>query len=129
MSLSGMADRDASLLIERQMRRLRRRYLGFVEKKHNFLLCVNQDDLMKRARQGWLVSGFISDEQFWLLVKASSIRSDKVVNALFDYLVNGISRKESCAKYDVNSGHFSIGLGRLQQLSHTAAELSRFYRL
>lgn len=128
MSFSEMVDRAASLLIERQMR-LRRRYLGFVEKKHNFLLCVNHDDLMKRARQGWLVSGFISDEQFWLLVKVSSIRSDKVVNALFDYLVNGISRKESCAKYDVNSGHFSIGLGRLQQLSHTAAELSRFYRL
>ena len=128
MSFSGMVDRAASLLIERQMR-LRRRYLAFVEKKHNFLLCVNRDGLMERARQGWLVSGFISEEQFWLLVKASSIRSDKVVNALFDYLVNGISRKESCARYDVNSGHFSIGLGRLQQLSHTAAKLSRFYQL
>ena len=100
----------------------------FVEKEQGFLLRVNSDDLMKRARQGWLVAGFISEEQFWLLINASSMRSDKVVNALFDYLVNGISRKESCAKFNVNSGHFSIGLGRLQQLSHTAAKLSRFYQ-
>lgn len=102
--------------------------MAFVEKKHNFLLCIKRDDLMERARQGWLVSGFISEEQFWLLVNASSMRSDKVVNALFDYLVNGISRKDSCTRHNVNSGHFSIGLGRLQQLSHTAAKLSGFYQ-
>ncbi len=102
--------------------------MAFIEKKHNFSLCINRDDLMERARQGWLVSGFISEEQFWLLVNASSMRSDKVVNALFDYLVKGISRKESCTRHNVNSGHFSIGLGRLQQLSHTAAKLSGFYQ-
>ncbi|EFN6235600.1 PapB/FocB family fimbrial expression transcriptional regulator [Escherichia sp. E4742] len=98
------------------------------KKEHNLFLRVNRDKLIARTKQGWLVSGLIPEAQFWLLINASSIRSDKVVNALFDFLVNGLSRKESCARYNVNSGHFSIGLGRLQQLSHTAAKLSVFYQ-
>ena len=55
------------------------------------------------------------------------MHSEKVIKALFDYLVNGISRKKSCCLHQVNSGHFSIGLSRLQYLSHAAAKLSQFY--
>ncbi|ENT6522346.1 PapB/FocB family fimbrial expression transcriptional regulator [Escherichia coli] len=99
-----------------------------VEKKNDFSQRISRDDLMKRTRQGWLIPGFISEAQFWLLVNASSMRSDKMVNALFEHLVKGVSRKESCTKHNVNSGHFSIGLGRLQQLSHIAAKLSYFYQ-
>lgn len=103
--------------------------VSVAEKKYSFSPRINRDELIERARQGWLVPGFIPEEQFWLLVGASSMRSDKVVNALLDYLVNGLSRKDACVRYDVNSGHFSIGLNRLQQLSHTAAKLSKFYQL
>jgi hypothetical protein len=97
-------------------------------KKHEFVLHINHNELMARARQGWLVPGFVSETQFWLLVGASSMHSEKVIKALFDYLVNGVSRKSACAAHCVNSGHFSIGLNRLQHLSHTAAKLAVFYQ-
>ena len=97
-------------------------------KERDFFLHVNSDELSVRARQGWLVPGFMSETQFWLLVGASSMHSKKVINALFDYLVNGVTRKDACAEHGVNSGHFSIGLNRLQDLSHTAAKLSVFYQ-
>ena len=98
------------------------------ERKHEFALHINRDELMARARQGWLVPGFVSETQFWLLVGASSMHSEKVIKALFDYLVNGTARKSACVEHGVNSGHFSIGLNRLQHLSHTAAKLAVFYQ-
>ena len=100
--------------------------MSVVGRKHE--LCINHDELMVRARQGWLVPGFVSEAQFWLLIGASSMHSEKVIKALFDYLVNGATRKSACVAYCVNSGHFSIGLNRLQDLSHTAAKLAVFYR-
>jgi hypothetical protein len=97
------------------------------EKADEFILALARKDLTNRARQGWLISGYVSEEQFWLLVGASSMHSEKVIKALFDYLVNGTTRKSACAEHGVNSGHFSIGLNRLQHLSHTAAKLAAFY--
>lgn len=94
----------------------------------DFFQHANADELRARARQGWLVPGFTSETQFWLLVGASSMHSNKVISALFDYLVRGVARKDACAGHGVNSGHFSIGLNRLQDLSHTAAKLSVYYQ-
>ncbi|MCU6345215.1 adhesin biosynthesis transcription regulatory family protein [Escherichia coli] len=98
------------------------------EKADEFTLARARKNLTNRARQGWLISGYVSEEQFWLLVGASSMHSDKVIKALFDYLVNGAARKNACAEHGVNSGHFSIGLNRLQHFSHTAAKLAVFYQ-
>ncbi|HCU1427435.1 TPA: transcriptional regulator [Escherichia coli] len=96
-----------------------------VDDKNNSWL--SEDELLARGRLGWLISGKVSEQQFWLLIGISSMHSEKVIKALFDYLVNGISRKKSCCLHQVNSGHFSIGLSRLQYLSHAAAKLSQFY--
>lgn len=80
-----------------------------------------------RVKQGWLVPGFVTDSHFWLLVGISSMHSDKVIRALYDFLVKGRPRKEVCLEYNVNSGHFSIGMNRLQHISHTAAKMARYY--
>lgn len=97
------------------------------ERNRNSCSRVDRETLMIRVKQGWLIPGLVSDTQFWLLVRASSMRSDKMVNALSDHLVSGLSRKDACLRHNVNSGHFSIGLNRLQELSHTAAKLAVFY--
>lgn len=89
---------------------------------------LNHRELLTRASQGWLLSGYVSETQFWLLVGISSMHSEKVINALLEYLVLGIPRKEACEKYRVNSGHFSIGLNRLQHISHAAAKLAEHYK-
>lgn len=88
---------------------------------------IKHKEMMIRAQQGWLIPGSVPESQFWLLIGISSMHSEKVIKALFDYLVNGMSRKDVCNNYSVNSGHFSIGLNRLQHLSHTAAKLSEYY--
>lgn len=88
---------------------------------------TKREELIARCRQGWLISGGVTEEQFWLLLGVSSMHSNKVKNALFAYLVDGATRKEACATYGVNSGHFSIGLARLQYISHAAAKLAKFY--
>ena len=80
-----------------------------------------------RAKLGWLIPGEVPETQFWLLVGISSMHSKKMISALMDYLVNGISRKDACNLHKVNSGHFSIGLGRLQNISHSVSKLSEYY--
>lgn len=91
------------------------------------VLPLSDNELLIRARQGWLIPGKVSEEQFWLLVGVSAMHSEKIICALMDYLVRGYSRKDSCRTRHVNSGHFSIGLNRLQHISHAAAKLSEFY--
>lgn len=85
------------------------------------------EDLLSRCHQDWLISGRVAEEQFWLLVEISSMHSEKAINALRDYLVNGLSRKEACNAYQVNSGHFTIGLNRLQHINHAVAKLAKYY--
>lgn len=84
-------------------------------------------DALIKTRLGYLVPGNVPEEQFWLLVGISSMHSEKMISALMDYLVNGLSRKDSCELNKVSSGHFSIGLSRLQNISYAVASLSVYY--
>lgn len=97
------------------------------ERTNKHISHLTQQEIAVRAKQGWLIPGFVPEPQFWLLVGVSSMHSDKIINALCDYLVKGISRKEACNIHDVNSGHFSISLNRLQHISHAAAKLAEYY--
>lgn len=92
-----------------------------------FALHLDSQDFTARLKQGWLISGYVRDAHFWLLVGISSMHSDRAINALFDFLVKGKSRKEACLEYGVNSGHFNIGLNRLQYISHAAAKMAEYY--
>lgn len=85
------------------------------------------DILSERMKNGLLVSGYIREEQFWLLINMSSIHSENIIAALKDYLVQGKSRKEVCELYKVNSGYLSTCLNRLQYISTTVASLARYY--
>jgi hypothetical protein len=88
---------------------------------------LDSNIVLARIKQGWLISGHVRDAHFWLLVGISSMHSDRAINALFDFLVKGKPRKEACLEYGVNSGHFSIGLNRLQHISHAAAKMAEYY--
>lgn len=88
----------------------------------------NNDAVLRiRIKQGVLVPGKITGDQFCLLVEMSSIRSEKMVQALQEYLVQGKSRILICENYNLGSSHFSISLDRLQRLSYLASQLSRYY--
>ncbi|EPO8475120.1 adhesin biosynthesis transcription regulatory family protein [Yersinia enterocolitica] len=83
--------------------------------------------LMTRIRRGMLVSGCVDEEQFWLLIDISSMHSNKMIQALRDYLVLGVSRKEVRERYNVNDGYFSTSLNRLQHISYISAQLATYY--
>ncbi|TQN75916.1 UNVERIFIED_ORG: adhesin biosynthesis transcription regulatory protein [Citrobacter freundii] len=99
-----------------------------VENYDNAAPELDLNTVLVRIKQGWLIPGHVADTQFWSLVGISSMHSGKVISALFDFLVQGKPRKEVCISYGVNSGHFSIGLNRLQHISHTVAEMVEYYR-
>lgn len=98
-----------------------------IDKNNRHALGLERREIAIRAKQGWLIPGFVHKEQFWQLVGISSMHSDKVINALYVYLVKGVSRKDSCHSNSVNSGHFSIALNRLQHISHAVAKLKEYY--
>lgn len=93
----------------------------------NMNIPSGEELLQIRIRKGMFCPGRIDEEQFWLLISISSMHSDKMIQALRDYLVIGLSRKEACERYNVNSGYFSTCLNRLQRISYVSAQLAPYY--
>lgn len=69
----------------------------------------------------------MAHEQFEALIEISSIHSHKVIPALYDHLVKGISRKEVCQQHGVNAGYLSICIKRLAHVERIVSSLVRFY--
>ncbi|EIL6232712.1 adhesin biosynthesis transcription regulatory family protein [Salmonella enterica] len=74
-----------------------------------------------------LLPGKMSENHFWLLAEISPVHSEKVINALKDFLVLGYTRKESCERHSVSQGYFSGALARFQRVSQTVNRLVPFY--
>ena len=54
------------------------------------------------------MSGQVPEYQFWLLAEISPVHSEKVINALRDYLVMGYNRMEACGRHGVSPGYFLV---------------------
>lgn len=90
---------------------------------------MNNSDLYLSKKCGRILSpGKMSDSQFWLLAEISPVHSEKVLNALRDFLVLGYTRKEACERHEVSPGYFSGALGRIQRTHQTVNRLVPFYR-
>ncbi|HAO0314535.1 TPA: hypothetical protein IGZ71_003744 [Escherichia coli] len=63
-----------------------------------------------------LYPGDVEKDLFRFIVDISSIRSDKMINALHDHLVEGYTRSEVCEKYHVNPGYLSVKIKETQGL-------------
>ncbi|EAC0470083.1 hypothetical protein EW399_20580 [Salmonella enterica subsp. enterica serovar Leoben] len=74
-----------------------------------------------------LSSGDMSVEVFWLLIEISAIRSEKLIQALHDYLVLGATRKTVCELYSVNNGYLSTSLSRLERVNQMVLKLMPHY--
>lgn len=74
-----------------------------------------------------LKPGAVPEEQFILLLEGTSIRSEALIAALRDHLVNGITATEAWTIYRVNPSQFSRRLGVIQAESERAKALSVFY--
>lgn len=74
-----------------------------------------------------LKEGEVSEYLFWLLVELSSLRSEKTIQALNDFLVFGYTRKEVCEKYHLSSGNFSVALRRIMHVDSIARLIATYY--
>lgn len=72
--------------------------------------------------------GEMPEELFWLLVEISPIHSEKIIGALYDFLVIGLSRKEIYRRQKISPGHFSSALGKFQRTSFVVNQLSQYYK-
>ncbi|HCQ9025205.1 TPA: adhesin biosynthesis transcription regulatory family protein [Escherichia coli] len=89
-----------------------------------------EDDFLYLAKKhgGGLLAGKMSEGQFWLLAEISPIHSERIINALRDFLVYGYSKREASERNDVSQGYFSNALGRFQKVNHTVSRLAPFYK-
>nr|WP_218071432.1 adhesin biosynthesis transcription regulatory family protein [Escherichia coli] len=69
----------------------------------------------------------MSESQYWLLVEISSIHSEKVIDALKEYMVFGGCRKDICKRHGVSQSYFSYSLKRFQHTHQTVCRLVPFY--
>lgn len=77
----------------------------------------NKDAYLYGTRASGLRAGQVSQDHFRQLINISNIHSTKVILALEEFLVFGLTRQEACEKHHVAQGYFSISLRRLQELS------------
>lgn len=83
---------------------------------------------MKKAKPQGLKAGMVPAQQFELLLAGTSIRSEPLIAALRDHLVEGVMAKVACEKHEVNHGLFSRRLLVLQEEDARARQLSEFYQ-
>ncbi|HDY1778228.1 TPA: transcriptional regulator [Escherichia coli] len=94
----------------------------------NKLIKESKCVIRKRCYRSYFIeAGTIDKEHFWLLIDISSIHSQRIIDALYDYVVEGCSRKAICEKHHINNGYFSTCLKRLNNIHKIIFELSKFY--
>ncbi|EPD6681747.1 PapB/FocB family fimbrial expression transcriptional regulator [Cronobacter sakazakii] len=87
------------------------RKTSFLEKKNHILL-----------------SGSMSDDEFWCLIELTPIRSDKIIRALYDYFVLNLSRSSCCGKHGVSNGYFGACITRFEHVIQVVNALFNFYK-
>ncbi|MFP2396986.1 PapB/FocB family fimbrial expression transcriptional regulator [Citrobacter braakii] len=78
-----------------------------------------RDDCYRRrySIQGTLHPGLVDIRHLRLLITLCSISSPRMVMALEDVLVSGLSRREACERNGVSQSHVSVKLRRLQDVN------------
>ncbi|WP_370607798.1 PapB/FocB family fimbrial expression transcriptional regulator [Citrobacter meridianamericanus] len=78
-------------------------------------------------KPGHLRPGEVHPEHFRMLIESSSIHSPKVIQAMEDFLVHGVSRKVICENHCISPGYMLVTLKRLQDLSHNIVMMYPYY--
>lgn len=79
-------------------------------------------------RESRLISGAVPEDVFWLLIELSAIRSDKIINALKGYFVEGKTRKHLCDEFSVNNGYLSTSIARVERAHAVVKGLFSLYQ-
>ncbi|EIH9633950.1 TPA: PapB/FocB family fimbrial expression transcriptional regulator [Escherichia coli] len=71
--------------------------------------------------------GSIYHDQLMLLAELAKINSERVISALDDHLVNGMSRKDACKKNEVSQGYLSLSLRRIFHANELITQIIKYY--
>ncbi|EFN6235447.1 fimbrial protein [Escherichia coli] len=70
----------------------------------------------------------MSEDEFWCIIELSSIRSNKIIKALYEYMVLKHSRAVSCNNNGVSNGYFGSCLARIEYVIQVVSELFSYYK-
>ncbi len=70
----------------------------------------------------------MSEDEFWCIIELSSIRSNKIIKALYEYMVLKHSRAVSCNNNGVSNGYFGSCLARIEYVIQVVSELFSHYK-
>ncbi|EAN2945090.1 PapB/FocB family fimbrial expression transcriptional regulator [Citrobacter werkmanii] len=74
-----------------------------------------------------LSSRSMSADEFWCFIELTSIRSEKIIRALFDYFVSKQPRALCCERYGVSNGYFSACISRFEHVIQVVGQLFSYY--
>ncbi|EHX6758362.1 TPA: PapB/FocB family fimbrial expression transcriptional regulator [Salmonella enterica subsp. enterica serovar Muenchen] len=74
-----------------------------------------------------LSPGLVSEEHFRLLIDISSVRSERIINALKAYFVDGKVRKKICEEFKLSAGYLSVKIREIQYLCCRVIELYPYF--
>lgn len=70
----------------------------------------------------------ISEDVFWCIIELCSVRSNKVIKALYEYIVLKHSRSVSCNNNGVSNGYFGSCLARVEHVVQVINRLNSCHK-
>lgn len=80
-------------------------------------------DSMFSKKNALIPTTGISEDAFWCIIELCSVRSDKVIKALYEYMVLKHPRNVSCNNNGVSNGYFGSCLARVEHVIRIVEEL------
>lgn len=80
-------------------------------------------DSMLSKKNAIIPTTGISEYAFWCIIELCSVRSDKVIKALYEYMVLKHSRNVSCNNNGVSNGYFGCCLAKVEHVIRIVEEL------
>ncbi|HGK5325254.1 TPA: PapB/FocB family fimbrial expression transcriptional regulator, partial [Salmonella enterica subsp. enterica serovar Wandsworth] len=74
-----------------------------------------------------LSPGLVSEEHFRLLIDISSVRSERVINALKAYFVDGKIRRKICEEFKLSASYLSVKIREIQCLCSRVIDLYPYF--
>ncbi|HAZ3906363.1 TPA: fimbrial protein [Escherichia coli] len=93
-----------------------------VQENNNHYLKVDKNSVISKRNAFFSVDG-ISDDEFWCIIELCAVRSDKVIKALYEYMVLKHSRSISCNNNGVSNGYFGCCLARIEHVIRVVSKL------
>lgn len=99
-----------------------------MQENNNHCLKIDKNPILSKRNAFFSVDG-MSDDEFWCIIELCTVRSDKVIKALYEYMVLKHSRSISCNNNGVGNGYFGSCLARIEHVIRVVSKLIAYYQV